>query len=41
MGLIEALPEGPIAVDTAIFIYLVERHEEFLPAVSRPSPTVT
>lgn len=26
MGLMASLPEGPIAVDTAIFIYFIERH---------------
>lgn len=33
MGLIEALPAGPVAVDTAAFIYLIERHPTYLPAV--------
>jgi predicted nucleic acid-binding protein len=35
VGLIESLPEGPVGVDTAIVIYLVERHELYLP-VLRP-----
>lgn len=29
-GIEGALPEGPVAVDTAVFIYLVERDETFL-----------
>lgn len=33
MGLIESLPEGPVAIDTAIVIYLMERHEKYLPVV--------
>lgn len=33
MGLIEALPEGPVAIDTAVVIYLVERHPAFLRVV--------
>jgi predicted nucleic acid-binding protein len=31
--LIDALPDGPVAVDTAIFIYFVERHRHNLPAI--------
>jgi predicted nucleic acid-binding protein len=33
--LIESLPKGPVGIDTAIVIYLVERHERYLP-VLRP-----
>lgn len=33
MGLIESLPEGPVAIDSAIVIYLVERHERYLPVI--------
>ena len=32
MGLREALPAGPVAVDTALFIYLIERNPTYLPA---------
>lgn len=35
MGLIESLPPGPVAIDTAVVIYLIERHERYLP-VLRP-----
>lgn len=34
MGLTEALGRGPIAVDTAVFIYLLEEHPTFLPLVA-------
>lgn len=33
MGLIEELGEGPVALDTAIFIYLIEEHPDFCPLV--------
>ncbi len=33
MGLIDDLPEGPIAVDTAVVIYLIERHETYADVV--------
>lgn len=33
MGLIASLPEGPVAIDTAIVIYLMERNETYLPVV--------
>ena len=33
MGLIEAIGEGPTALDTVAFIYLIERHPIFLPLV--------
>jgi predicted nucleic acid-binding protein len=33
VGLIESLPEGAVAIDTAIVIYLVERHERYLPVI--------
>jgi predicted nucleic acid-binding protein len=31
--LIEALPEGPVAIDTAIVIYFAERNERYIGAV--------
>lgn len=31
MGLMEALGRGPVAVDTAVFIYFAEEHPTFLP----------
>lgn len=33
VGLIEDSGAGPVAVDTAPFIYLIEEHERFLPVV--------
>lgn len=33
MALIDALGPGPVAVDTAPFIYLIERHHDYLPLV--------
>lgn len=33
MGLIEDLDSGPVALDTAIFIYLIEENKLFLPIV--------
>ncbi|HUF36872.1 MAG TPA: PIN domain-containing protein [Gemmatimonadales bacterium] len=33
MGLIEDIGAGPVALDTAIFIYLIEEHPRFLPLV--------
>ena len=33
MGLIEAIGVGPVGLDTAILIYLIEEHERYLPAV--------
>jgi len=33
VGLIEAIGEGPTALDTVAFIYLIERHPIFLPLV--------
>ncbi len=33
MGLIEALGEGPIALDTAIFIYWIEENPDYLPGI--------
>jgi predicted nucleic acid-binding protein len=29
MGLIDSLPDGPVGIDTAIVIYLIERHETY------------
>ncbi len=31
MGLIEELGSGPVALDTAIFIYFIEEHPIYLP----------
>lgn len=31
--MIEALPEGPVAIDTAIVIYFAERNEQYIEAV--------
>jgi predicted nucleic acid-binding protein len=33
VGLIEELPRTPVAVDASIFIYLVERHREYVDIV--------
>ena len=33
MGLTEDLGHGPVALDTAVFIYFIEEHERFLPLV--------
>lgn len=33
MGLSEDLGPGPVALDTAVFIYLIEEHSEYLPIV--------
>ncbi len=33
MGLIADLGRGPVGVDTAIFIYFIEEHPQFLPLV--------
>lgn len=33
MGLTDALANGPVAVDTALFIYLIEEHPRFLEPV--------
>ena len=33
MGLIDDLGPGPVGLDTAVFIYFVEEHAEFLPIV--------
>jgi predicted nucleic acid-binding protein len=33
MGLIDDLAPGPVGVDTAAFIYLIEEHSRFLPAL--------
>ena len=34
MALIDDLGAGPVGVDTAIFIYFIEEHDRFLPAVA-------
>jgi predicted nucleic acid-binding protein len=33
VGLIDELSPGPVALDTAIFIYLIEEHPKYLPHV--------
>lgn len=33
MGLIDQLGAGPVAVDTVAFIYFIEEHPQFLPAL--------
>lgn len=33
MGLIARLKHGPVALDTAIFIYLIEEHPDLLPVI--------
>jgi predicted nucleic acid-binding protein len=33
MGLLSQIGAGPVALDTAAFIYLIEEHESFLPMV--------
>ena len=33
MGLVKELGEGPVALDTAPFIYLIEEHPQYLPIV--------
>lgn len=33
MGLIEDIGAGPVGLDTAIFVYLIEEHPRFLPLV--------
>lgn len=33
MGLMEDLGDGPVALDTAVFIYFIEEHPQFLPVV--------
>jgi predicted nucleic acid-binding protein len=33
VGLIDAIGPGPVAVDTALFIYLIEEHERYLGAI--------
>lgn len=33
MGLLEDVAAGPIALDTAIFVYFIEEHPEYLPVV--------
>ena len=35
MGLIEDLGAGPVALDTAVFIYFIEEDERFLPIVEQ------
>jgi len=33
LGLIDDLDDRPVALDTAVFIYFIEKHEEFHPIV--------
>ncbi|MGB6334785.1 MAG: PIN domain-containing protein, partial [Thermoanaerobaculia bacterium] len=33
MGLIEDIGEGPVGLDTAVFIYFIEEHPDYLPLV--------
>lgn len=33
MGLIDDLGRGPVGLDTAVFIYFIEEHSEYLPVV--------
>jgi hypothetical protein len=33
VGLLSDLGDGPVALDTALFIYLVEEHPVYLPVV--------
>lgn len=33
MGLIEEIGRGPVGLDTAVFIYFIEEHPQFLPLV--------
>ena len=34
MALIDDLDAGPVAVDTAVFIYFIDEHERFLPVIT-------
>lgn len=34
MGLVDDVGRGPVAVDTAVFIYFMEENEAFLPLVA-------
>lgn len=34
MALIDHVGAGPVGVDTAVFIYFIEEHERFLPAIA-------
>jgi predicted nucleic acid-binding protein len=34
VALIDDLEAGPVAVDTAVFIYFIEEHERFLPVIT-------
>jgi predicted nucleic acid-binding protein len=33
LGLIDQLDAGPIGIDTAVFIYFIERHPRYLPVI--------
>lgn len=33
MGLIDAIGQGPVALDTAVFIYWIEAHDRFAPLI--------
>lgn len=34
MGLIDELGDGPIGVDTAVFIYFIQEHRDYLPLIA-------
>lgn len=34
LALIDDVGPGPVGVDTAVFIYFIEEHERFLPAIT-------
>jgi hypothetical protein len=40
MGLIEEIGDGPLALDTVIFIYFIEEHRRFLLTNDRDLPAV-
>ena len=40
MGLIEDLTRGPVALDTAVFIYFIEENKSFLPIVKPVFETI-
>jgi predicted nucleic acid-binding protein len=35
VGLIQEIGDGPLALDTVVFIYFIEEHPRFIPAVDR------
>jgi hypothetical protein len=40
MGLMADLGGGPVGVDTAVFIYFIEEHPQFLPLVEPLLPVL-